>query len=178
MLAQRKHIEEYLSVLEAQRRSVFAQVEGISTERLWRRPPSGKWSAGEHQEHLLKTIRLFRRTFRVLIPFSLPIARSLRSSPYTATVPDVFEGRPTKAPFVIAPRHRKEPKDYLLLSSLKQDLEQERVRLKQLFADLDDEVAGHIKMWGGSLGWINLLQELQTLVFHEEHHFKAIRSLL
>ncbi len=178
MPAQRKYIDDYLSVLEAQRRSIFAQIEGLSTERLWRRPASGKWSAGEHFEHLLKAMRIFRRTFRVVIPFSLPAARLLKDKPYNAAVGDVFQGRTMKAPFIIRPRRRQKPKDYLLLSNLKQDLEQERIRLKHLFDGIDDDLAGHIKTWDGPLGWVNLLQELRTLGFHEEHHFEAIRRLL
>ena len=178
MLAQRKHIEDYLGVSETQRRSIFVVIEGLSTERLWRRPPSDKWSIGEHFEHLLKAMRVFRRTFRVLIPLGLPVARLFKEKPYTATIPDVYQGRTMKASVVIAPKHRKNPKDYVLLSNLKQDLEQERIRLKQLFDDVDDGLAGHIKIWDGPLGWVNLLQELQTLGFHEEHHFKAIRRLL
>jgi hypothetical protein len=123
-------------------------------------------------------MRVFRRTFRILAPLGLPIARLLKDRPYNAAVSDVYQGRTMKSPFVIAPRKRQNPKDYVLLSNLKQDLELERIRLKQLFADFDDDVAGHIKIWDGPLGWVNLLQELQTLGFHEEHHFKAIRSIL
>jgi hypothetical protein len=178
MLAQRKYIEDYLGVLETQRRSIFAEIEGLSTERLGRRPPSDKWSIGEHFEHLLKAMRLFRRTFRVLIPLGLPVARLFKEKPYTTTVSDVHQERPRKAPFLILPKLRKDPKDYVLLSNLKQDLEQERIRLKQLFDDVDDDLAGHIKIWDGPLGWVNLLQELRTLIYHEEHHFNAIRRLL
>lgn len=50
--------------------------------------------------------------------------------------------------------------------------------MEDLIAGMAEEVAGHFRIFDPGVGSPNLIQRVQLLAFHEQHHFKIIEHLI
>jgi hypothetical protein len=172
------HLRESLEEIDRQRAALFMRLDGISTEELWRRPDNGRWSLGQNLEHLCKAIRLFRWMFRAHILCGRPWARLFRQRPFGTEVANRYAvgAKPIKAPPGVRPPDR--TGSTVPFHELRQRLDTEREKLESLLAGIDQDVAGHIKMWDLKKSVINLLQAVRLVAYHEGHHLRFAHELL
>ena len=170
---QSKTLSEHFTRLYAQRRPIYAALEPLALDSLWRRPQSGKWSLGETLQHLTKMMRLFRWAVAVALFFERPFARARRSRSYPTHSRDLFTGRALRAPFLIRPSTPVRPLSRVEVVSL---LEKETEQLARMLENEEEGVLGHVWMWDPVMGWQNLLQVVDLLAIHESHHFHILRS--
>ena len=52
-------IPEYLDLLDAQRKAVFAALDGLSEEQIWQRPAPKEWCIGEILSHTVRFLDSF-----------------------------------------------------------------------------------------------------------------------
>jgi len=50
--------------------------------------------------------------------------------------------------------------------------------LRAFYRTKDEQILGHSPVYYPSIGWINFTQSLRIALFHDAHHFAAIREAL
>ena len=171
-------LESRLDELRRQREPTIARLRSTPTPQLWAAPEDG-WSAGQWLEHLVRTLRLQRRVLAVWIRVARPLARIRRDRPYITETTDLFGTAPARVPGPFAgtrPKaHRRHP---VSLDGLLTEWEAETQRLGRVMSGLDDATAGHLKVWDGPYGLVNLHQAMQHLCHHERNDLEHIDAVL
>lgn len=171
-------INHHFQTLQKQREEFFPKIQDISNEQLWVRK-EGKWSIGENLYHLY----LITRMLKVATKFSFvlkPYAKMRRKKPFPIEMNNVFseykekKGRGMKAPFILIPP--KKVIGTLHQEELIQLLSEETNTLKEVVANVEEEVAGHIIFFDPIANYPNLIQSIHLLAMHEEHHYKLIEK--
>ncbi|HZG77335.1 MAG TPA: DinB family protein [Paenibacillus sp.] len=182
MLSSERKIETDLAAIRRAREELLGDIrrDGGGEIDLWRGTSDGKWSIGEHLLHLYKMMQFFRLWIRAFGVVQRPVAKLLAQRPYAVGTPDLFararaEGRPLKAPFVIAPTWpRGKPRP--TLEELERMLESERSALERMASSTDDRILGHTYLWDPVMGMLNAIQVVELLAHHERHHHSFIRD--
>ncbi len=171
-------VEAYLGLMDAQRRTIFARLAGLDEARLWHHPGPKEWSIGENMDHARVLTQSFRRLLRVSWPVLAPVGWLRRYRPYETEIDDVYErpGFPLNVGWLWPPRYKSERP--VPLSTLEQHLEAEHRRVRNFFAGKDEPVLGNIKLYDPAIGWLNFVQMLRVVVYHDAHHFRTIERLL
>ena len=170
--------------MHAQRAAVFEALAGVPEERFWERPAPKKWSPGEHLDHT----RVLNRTFRRLLtlawpvvspwPALLPAARRRLERPYPVDIDDVYQrpSMPSWVGFLFPPRRT--PSRPASLVELERALAEEHDAIARFYTDKPEPLLGHVAIWDPAIGRLNMLQVLRVGVHHDQHHYRAVRSLL
>lgn len=171
-------ISHHFQTLQQQRHCFIQKVQGISSEQLWHQK-EGKWSIGEHLYHLYLITRMLKVATKlsfVLIPY----AKMRREKPFQNQIHNIYDeykekhGKGMKAPFILVPPKKvihaldKEELIELLLN--------ETNRLRELVANIEEDIAGHIIFLDPLASYPNLIQGIQLLAIHEEHHYKLVEK--
>ncbi len=181
-----------LALIESQRTPVLQRMTAVPLRTLWQSPPaappgtsgaSAGWSAGQWLEHLVRTLRLQRRGLALWVPLARPFATRVRHRPFARDLPDPFQlaqgaGKaPAPGPFAgtRVPDRSASP---LPLAALAGRLAGETSALRRVLDDVEDDVAGHVKVWDGPSGWINLHQVVRNIAHHERNDLAHIRAVL
>lgn len=172
------NVGSYLALLDSQREAIFERLERVPAERIWTRPESGKWSAGEQLDHTRVLNRSFRRMLRIAWPILRPIARLRRGRAYDVTIDNVYlrPNMPTKVGVLWPPHHSRERP--APLAALREALGAEHLRIRHWFEGQDEHLLGNAYVWDPPIGWLNLIQGLRVIAYHDEHHYTAVRRIL
>ncbi|PEA55443.1 hypothetical protein CON64_08645 [Bacillus pseudomycoides] len=171
-------ISRHFQTLQQQRHCFFQKVQGISNEQLWQQK-EGKWSIGEHLYHLYLITRMLKVATKlsfVLIPY----AKMRRKKTFHNQIHDIYaeykekHGKGMKAPFILVPP--KKVIHTLNKEELMRLLLNETNRLRELVENIEEDIAGHIIFFDPLASYPNLIQGIQLLVIHEEHHYKIIEK--
>ncbi|GGE61987.1 DinB family protein [Priestia taiwanensis] len=171
-------ISRHFDTLEKQRELFIPNVKLLSKEQLWYRMNDGKWSIGEHLYHLYLMVRMIKVVTKCSFVL-LPYAKLRRNAPFETEIHDIFvafqekKGRGMSAPFVIAPP--KKVRYSMDIMELEKVLEGKTNELKTLVANIEEEVAGHIRFFDPMAKYPNLIQVIQLVAIHEQHHFRIIQ---
>lgn len=172
-------IENYFLTIKQQREEIFRRLEDLTPEHLWQRPSAGRWSCGEWLEHLYRILRVQRLGIRIYIPLAFPFAYLFRDRPYATQAPDLYTEKPESMPGPafpgLNPKHRSN--NPIPLEQLKNKLFRETAALKKSL-DMEEAIAGQIRFWDGPYGWINLIQTVQIIGFHEANDFKKVTGII
>jgi len=171
-------VQSYLLQLDHQLEAALQGLVTVDDLTLWARRAPKEWSPGEHLSHVAAVHHSFRRLNQLLWPISSRIARRRLHYPYPTTIDDVY-ARPT-FPHAIGrlwpPRHSyRRPVSLLRLTG---KIRQEHRLLHDFYRTKDEQVLGHACLYYPSIGWINFTQSLRIALFHDAHHFAAIREAL
>ncbi|MGG0237684.1 DinB family protein [Bacillus rhizoplanae] len=168
----------HFQTLRQQRHCFFQKIQFISNDKLWDQK-EGKWSIGEHIYHLYLILRMVKVATKfsfVLIPY----AEMRRKKSFANQIHDIYteykekHGRGMRAPFILVP-----PKKVLHTmdkEELKKLLLNETDTLRELVINIEEDIAGHIVFFDPMANYPNLIQAIQLLAIHEEHHYKIIES--
>lgn len=165
-------VEEHFARLDAQRLPIRRAASGLSADALWAPPEAGRWSIGENLQHLTRMMRLFRRFSSIALLLERPIARMRRNRPFLTHARDMFSGRSLRAPFPIRPQR---PATALSSEAVMEALTKETELLENLLLSEDERILGHVWLWDPVMGSVNLVQVVDLLALHEEHHFEILR---
>ena len=171
-------VEAYLLQLDQQLAAALQDLTAVDDLSLWARPAPQEWSPGEHLSHVAAVHHFFRQLNQLLWPISSLIGRQRFRHPYQTIIDDVY-ARPA-FPHAIGrlwpPRHSyRRPVSLLRLT---EEIREEHRLLHGFYRTKDEQVLGHALLYYPSIGWINFTQSLRIALFHDAHHFAAIRQAL
>ncbi|GAA0310594.1 hypothetical protein GCM10008924_30250 [Gracilibacillus halotolerans] len=104
-------------------------------------------------------MKWFRRLSKIYVLITKPVAALQRNKTYLTGSANVYEAyqdknkKPMKAPFMLA------------------ELDKETKLLKLIVENIDDDIAGHIRFVDPLANHPNLIQSIDLLGIHEQHHF-------
>lgn len=167
-------MKEHFEKIYRQREEMQTELDKFTGQE-WNRPQKDKWSWGETYYHLYLMVKWFRRLSKVYVPISKPVAALAKNKPYLTTSTNVYETyhekhkKPMKAPFIIVPPNRE--KIHVEFDDLLVELDKETKQLEAIVDDVRDEIAGHIRFVDPLANHPNLIQSIDLLGIHEQHHF-------
>lgn len=174
-----ERMERYFQLIDHQR-DAFDQYVREAVADPWARPLPEKWSVGETVYHLYLLARLVRRFSVVYLPVMLPYGHLRKNRPYKTDIHNIYEeytrvkNHPMPAPSVlIPPNHLSDTCTYLEVRHL---LNFETAKLRMMFSNLDETVAGNIRYPDPVAYYPNVIQCVQLLAIHEQHHFDLVRK--
>ena len=167
-------IQTYLNLMDSQRETVFAVLDGLTDAQLWERPAPKEWSIGEILDHNY-----------LLMASSYPIVkfmwnqlgwygRLIRNRPYATEIGDAY--RDPKFPqwvgFMWTPRFN--PRKPVSLQQLKTEIRDLHTNLHQFFEGKDEDVLGNLYIYDPVFGWCNLIVTLRIGIYHDQLHFDDV----
>lgn len=167
-------IQTYLTLMDSQRETVFAVLDGLTDAQLWERPAPKEWSIGEILDHNY-----------LLMASSYPIVKFMwnqlgwygrlkRNRPYATEIGDVY--RDPKFPqwvgFMWTPRFN--PRKPVSLEQLKTEIRALHTNLRQFFEGKDEDVLGNLYIYDPVFGWCNLIVTLRIGIYHDQLHFDDV----
>jgi len=177
-MGKENHVAAYLDLLDTQHREVFALLEGVPLEKIWRRPEPGEWSIGEILDHTRILNRSFRRAFKAVWVLLWPLGRLRRGRPYKGEIDDVYARPdfPMQVGWLWTPKHK--PADLVPLEQLQRETAVEHQKIRAWYEARDEAVLGHINLYDPVVGWLNLVQALRVGVYHDALHFRDIEKMV
>ncbi|WP_085993279.1 DinB family protein [Oceanobacillus senegalensis] len=174
-----KYIESYFQLVESQRKVFYGYIDELG-EAPWKRPLPEKWSIGESLYHLMLMVRLVRRISIFYFPIMLPYAHFRSSRPYKTKIHNIYEEynqmkrRPMKAPFLLMPPKNLSQK--YQFTDVQELLTIETTKLKEKVINIDERVTGQIRYPDPIAYYPNVIQSIQLLAIHEQHHFDLMKK--
>ncbi|WP_175631838.1 DinB family protein [Virgibacillus siamensis] len=170
---------EYFQQMERQREA-FYHDQDVDFSRAFIRPFPDKWSIGETLYHLVLISRFFRRLSSVYIPVLQPVAYLRRKNPYPTEIHNIYreynikKQRPMNAPKLIVPPPGLAEK--YNFEEIKEMLSFETVKLRMDLHHIKQDIAGQIYYPDPVAHCPNVIQSVQLLAIHEQHHFNLVRK--
>lgn len=164
----------YLNLMDTQRESVFAVLDGLTDAQLWERPAPKEWSIGEILDHNY-----------LLMASSYPIVKVMwnqfgwygklkRNRPYATEIGDVY--RDPKFPqwvgFMWTPRFN--PRKPVALEQLKKEVRGLHTNIRLFFEGKDEDILGNLYIYDPVFGWCNLIVTLRIGIYHDQLHFDDV----
>ena len=170
-------LPKYLDLLDAQRRAVFAALDGLSEEQIWQRPAPKEWSIGEILSHTVRFLHSFLPGLRLMWTLFAWYGRLRRDRPYRVEIKNVYKrpNFPMWAGFLWAPRHN--PQNPVLLATLKEEVESIHASLRAFYSDKDPDVLGHIHAYDPAIGVVNLITGLKVGIDHDQLHYDDVLEM-
>jgi DinB superfamily len=173
------NLSRHFQTLAQQRASFLSEIKLLSQEQLWYRADDKKWSIGEHLYHLYLMVRMLQIVTKCSFVL-LPYAKMKRKSPFATEIHDIYaefhqkKGRGMNAPFVLVPPEK--VRYSMDITDLENLLEERTNELKALVGNIEEDIAGHIIFFDPIAQYPNLIQAIQLLAIHEQHHFNVIKK--
>lgn len=170
-----KYLSLYFEAIFNQRENFYERIANYQA-LIWVRPHEEKWSLGETFYHLYLMVKRFRQLNKFYLLLAEPVASLRKNTPYATKIHDIYEEYQQKqkktmiAPFVILPPKGVENK--ISFNQLVEELETETKVLEQMVSAIEDNVAGHIRYPDPIAHHPNLIQAVQLIGLHEQHHFR------
>jgi hypothetical protein len=170
-------VSEYLSLMDAQRETAFAALEGLSEAQIWQRPAPKEWCIGEMLDHNV-------RVFESVLPWlkvgwaTLGWYGRLRGKrPYPVEIDNVYKrpSFPMWTGFLWTPKYN--PKRYAWLAILREQAESVHRRTHQFYVDKSLDVLGNIYGYDPVVGLANLIQTLKIGIDHDQLHYDDVIKL-
>ena len=164
-------ISQYLSLLDSQRESTFAALEGPTNSQLWQRPAPKEWSIGEILDHnyLLTTSML--PAVRWMWKLNGWYGRLKRKRSYAVTIEDVYRDPrfPQWVDFLWTPRfNTRKP---VSMEALRAETREIHAKVRAFYEDKDEDVLGNLYLYDPVFGWCNLIVTLRIGIYHDQLHY-------
>ena len=164
-------VQEYLDLLDAQRQAVFAALDGLSEDQIWRRPAPKEWSAGEILSHTVRFLERFLPGLRCMWRCFGWFGRLRRNHPYAVVIKDPYRrpNFPMWTGFLWTPRHNSDGP--VPLEVLKAEVEAVHDRLRSFYTGKEPDVLGNIYAYDPAIGVMNLITGLRVGIYHDQLHY-------
>ena len=169
-----KVISRYLHVLDSQRETAFAALEGITDSQLWQRPAPREWSIGEILDH---NYLLFASSYPIvqgIWKVNSWYSRLRRKRPYDTDIEDLYRSPkfPQWVGFMWTPRYgSRKPVSF---EDLKSELRELHARVRKFYTDKDEDVLGNLYLFDPLFGWCNLIVTLRIGIYHDQLHYEDV----
>jgi hypothetical protein len=170
-------IASCLRLMHRQRDELFAHLDGISEDDLWRRPGPRDWSIGENLDHLrviyMRTLPLLKACWIMQRPF-VPL---LWRGAYDVAIDNVYRrpNFPQNVGWIWPPAYT--PSQPAPREVLEDNLRAVHDQTEAFYADKLPYMLGHTLLYDPAIGRLNLIQALRVGIYHDEMHFATIREL-
>lgn len=167
-------IQTYLNLMDLQRESVFAVLEGLTDAQLWERPAPKEWSIGEILDHNYLLMASSYPIVKFMWGWLGWYGRMKRNRPYQTEIGDVY--RDPKFPqwvgFMWTPRfNSRKP---VPLEQLKKEVRDLHTNIRQFFEGKDEDILGNLYIYDPVFGWCNLIVTLRIGIYHDQLHFDDV----
>jgi hypothetical protein len=166
-------LSQYLALMDSQRESAFAALEGLTDPQLWQRPAPKAWSIGEILDH---NSLLFASMYPILQwLWKLSWYGRLRQNrPYKTEIEDLY--RSPKFPhwvgFLWTPRYN--TRKPVPLERLKMEMRALHTNTRRFYEDKDESVLGNLYLYDPFFGWCNLIVTLRIGIYHDQLHYDDV----
>ena len=165
---------QYLNLLDTQRESVFAALNGLTDAQLWQRPAPKEWSIGEILDHNYLLVASSYSVVKGIWKFGSWYGRVRRNRPYQTDTADLY--RDPKFPhwvgFFWTPRsNTRKP---LPFEQLKSELRTLHADIRGFYEGKDEDVLGNLYFYDPLLGWGNLIVILRIGMYHDQLHYDDV----
>ena len=167
-------VASYLDLLDTQRESTFAALDGLTDAQLWERPAPKEWSIGEIFDHNYLVFGGFYPLVKRMWKWGGWYGRLRRKRPYKTEVADLY--RDPKFPqwvgFLWTPRYNtRKPVSF---EQLKSELRTLHADVRRFYEDKEEDVLGNLYLYDPLFGWCNLIVTLRIGVYHDQLHHDDI----
>ena len=167
-------VAKYLDLLDAQRRVVFAVVDGLSEEQIWQRPVPKEWCIGEILSHTVRFFASFLPGLQLMWALFAWYGRLRRDHPYPVEIENVYQrpGFPMWTGFLWTPRHN--PKKPVPWAVLRAEVESTHGRVRGFYTGKDPDLLGNIYAYDPAIGVVNLITALKVGIDHDQLHYDDV----
>ena len=167
-------IDTYLNLMDSQRESVFAALDGISDAQLWQRPAPKEWSIGEILDHNYLLFASFHPVVRRMWDWFGWYGRLRRSRPYAAGIEDLYRSPkfPQWVGFMWTPRYNN--RKPVSLDALKKEMRDLHADVRAFYEGKDEDVLGNLSLYDPLFGWCKLILTLRIGIYHDQLHFDDV----
>jgi hypothetical protein len=167
-------VSSYLDLMDSQRESAFAFLDGLSDAQLWERPAPKEWSIGEILDHNYLLMASFLPVVKRMWALGAWYGRMKRHRPYATGIEDLYRSPkfPQWVGFMWTPRHNmRKP---LPLEGLKKEIRDLHAAIRWYYEGRDEDVLGNLYLYDPLFGWCNLIVTLRIGIYHDQLHFDDV----
>ncbi|MFZ5820311.1 MAG: DinB family protein [Chloroflexota bacterium] len=170
-------IAEYLDLMDAQRKTAFASLEGLGEAHIWQRPAPKEWCIAEILDHNVRLFESILPGLQTAWALFAWYGRLRRNRPYPVVVENVYKrpGFPMWTGFLWTPKFN--PSKTIPLADLQAESESVHRRAREFYAGKDPDVLGNLYGWDPAIGVVNLIQALKVGIDHDQLHYEDVIEL-
>lgn len=170
-------IPTYLDLLDAQRETAFAALQGLTDAQIWQRPTPKEWSIGEILNHNYLVMASAMPYVHFAWRFFRWVGERFRARPFENDIPDLYRNGkfPMWVGFLWTPRHK--PSKPVSLEQLKRELRELHLDVRNFYEGKNEDVLGNIAIFDPYLGWLNLILTLRLGLHHDQLHYEDVIKL-
>jgi len=167
-------LSQYLDLMNSQRESAFAALQGITELQLWQSPTPKAWSIGEVLDHnYLLTASLYL-VVQWLWRLGSWYGRLRRNRPYQTEIEDLY--RSPKFPhwlgFLWTPRYNS--RKPVSMEVLKSETEMMHTKVRRFYESKAEDILGILYLYDPVFGWCNLMVTLRICIYHDQLHYEDV----
>jgi len=164
----------YLDIMDTQRESAIAALEGLTDSQLWRRPAPKEWSIGEILDHNYLLFASFLPIVEWLWKWNGWFGRLRRNRPYGNEIEDLYRSPnfPQWVGFLWTPRFN--TRKSVSLEKLKTELRMLHARIRRFYEGKEEDVLGNLYLYDPIFGWCNLIVTLRIGIYHDQLHYDDV----
>ena len=168
-------VYKYLDLLDSQRESSFAALEGLTASQLWQRPAPKEWSVGEILDHNYLLFASFLPVVRWMWKLMGWYGCLRRHRPYKTEIEDLYRNPkfPHWVGFLWTPRHN--TRKCVSLEMLKSETRNLHLKIREFYNDKDEDLLGNLYLYDPLFGWCNLIVTLRIGIYHDQLHYDDVR---
>jgi hypothetical protein len=169
-----KTISELLDLMDCQRESAFAALDGLSDSQLWQRPAPKEWSIGEILDHNIRLYDTFYPLVKNMWTWFRWYGEWKQNRPYARDIEDVYRrpSFPHWVGFLWPPKYT--PHKPVSLTVLKAETEAMHSKVRLLYADKNPDILGNLYLYDPVFGWCNLIITLRIGIHHDQLHYDDV----
>jgi len=167
-------ISHYLDLLDSQRESAFATLEGLTEAQLGQRPAAKEWSIGEILDHNYLLLASTLPVVQWLWKLNGWYGRLRRKRPYKTEIEDLYRGPkfPHWVGFLWTPRYN--TRQPVSLEARKSGIRDLHAKIRQFYENKDLDVIGNMYLYDPVFGWCNLIVTLRIGIYHDQLHYDDV----
>lgn len=167
-------IHSYLDLMDSQRESAFAVLDGLTDSQPWQRPAPKEWSIGEILDHNYLLTASMLPAVEWAWKLSGWYGRLRKNRAYETQIEDLY--RSPKFPHWVAfqwtPRfNTHKPAS---LETLKFETREIHAKVREFYKNKDEDVLGNLYLYDPVFGWCNLIVTLRIGIYHDQLHYDDV----
>jgi hypothetical protein len=171
-------LQQYLDLLDSQRESAFAALDGLTESHIWQRPAPKEWCLGEILDHNYLLIGTTFPYVKAAWKAQQRRAEKHRDRPYATKIEDPYHKStfPMWVGFLWKPRYT--PRHPVPLDKLKEENRNLHRDVRAFYTGKDPDLLGNAFVYDPLFGSINLIVTLRIGIYHDQLHFDDVFKMV
>jgi hypothetical protein len=167
-------VQQYLDLLDSQRESAFAALDGLTEAQIWQRPAPKEWCLGEILDHNYLLIGTTFPYVKAAWKAQQRRAEKHRDRSYATEIEDPYHKPtfPMWVGFLWKPRYT--PKNPVPLEKLKEENRTLHRDVRAFYSGKEQCLLGNSFVYDPLFGSINLIVTLRIGIYHDQLHFDDV----